>query len=100
MEVACEQRHGKRTAADGFPWRSPSETDERRTVVVGVRRVRCGEGVAVERGAQAHRANLVLDLERLDGQMDTGFDGELALGADDGRAGRCRTRGTCAATAR
>ena len=58
---------------------------------MGVRRVGGGEGIAVERGAQAHRANLVLDLERLDGQVDTGFDGELALGADDGRACSCRT---------
>lgn len=69
------------------------QTNERRTVVVGVRRVACGEGVAVERGAQAHRANLVFDLETLYGQMDAGFDGELALGADDGRACRCRTGG-------
>ena len=99
MEVGCGQRHGKRTAADAFSWRSPSETDERRTVVVGVRRVGGGEGVAVERGAQAHRANLVFDLERLDGQVDAGFDGELALGADDGRACSCRTGGACAAGA-
>ena len=60
---------------------------------MGVRRVGGGEGVAVERGAQAHRANLVFYLERLDGQVDAGFDGELALGADDGRAGRCRAGG-------
>ena len=61
---------------------------------MGVGAVGARKRVAVERGAQRHRAHRIDHLEALDVEAHARLEGELALGADDGGARSCVTRRT------